>query len=580
MVAAVASAIAIPAAAMRVAAPSAIGSAVSVAAFAPVVAPASESLRAETTAGPTPAPAAGAAPRQRQLATGTDASPRTVSTAEYSGVYGAPLIAGCAWATWVAGCGNLTVYGNGSSFDDVGCGSPNYCAFGPEFQCTELVQRYAHYAFGEPDTWDGAGGGAAFQFWADAPLLPVPLAQLPSGGGVLPQAGDIIVFGPGWIGSYWDADGHVAVVNGVNIAAGTVTVVEENGSPSGTSTLSLRGTTVTGNGYTPTIGWLRYVGSSSATRLVAAAGVVGSPHAVSLSPGYSAIFWRGTDSRLHALFDNQGAVSQLWGGLQPANMASDPSPVVLPGGVVDVLWRGSNGSLWEAASSERFAATDLDIGGVASVPNAVASADGTVVVAWTGVDGTAWTTSLSKFAMILPHSLGGAPVASQPFPVAWSPTGTAVVWRGTDSNLWWDVNAGVGWQGAQNVASGPLSSEPQVISPQPGSLDVFWAGGDTRTHEFAYSLTGGTWSGVISGTGMTGTPEPVATGFGSVSLFVADSAGDLVLQTYYPSIGWLTPARLTGGVAAGPTAAMGSFAGSTSVFWVGTDGGIWSAVTW
>ncbi|HWF58522.1 MAG TPA: hypothetical protein VG520_09225, partial [Candidatus Dormibacteraeota bacterium] len=47
-----------------------------------------------------------------------------------TGTYGAPLISGCSWATWVARCSNLTVYGNGSSFDNSGCGAPNGCTFG------------------------------------------------------------------------------------------------------------------------------------------------------------------------------------------------------------------------------------------------------------------------------------------------------------------------------------------------------------------------------------------------------------------------------------------------------------------
>ena len=503
-----------------------------------------------------------------------------MSTAQYSGPYGIPLIAGCAWATWVSNCSNLTVYGNGSSFGDVGCGPPNGCTFGPEFQCTELVQRYAHYAYGEPNTWDGADGGAAYQFWGDAPNLPIPLAQFGNGGGVLPQQGDIVVFGPGWIGSYWDPDGHVAVVTGIDVAGGTVSIVEENGSPSGHSTLSLRGTTVTGNGYTPTIGWLRYVGSSTVTRLLAAGGVIGTPHAVTLSPGYSTMFWRGSDGRLKALFDNQNVTSQLWGGAQPANMASDPSPVVLPGGDVEVFWRSTTDSLWMASSSNNFVATSLGITGIASAPNAVTSADGTVILAWTGADGTAWTTALSKFATILPHSLGGGPVASAPYPVSWSALGTAVVWRGVDNNVWWDLNDGTGWRGAVAVATGPLTTDPQIISPQPGVINVFWTAADTRAHELSYSATAGTWTGAVSGTGITGRPEAIATGAGDISLFVSNATGGLVLASYYPSIGWLTPAWLTGGVAAGPTCAIGSAAGSVSVFWVGSDGGIWSAQTW
>ncbi len=108
-----------------------------------------------------------------------------------TGTYGAPLIDGCSWATWVPRCQNLTVYGNGASFNDAGCGPPNGCTFGPEFQCTELAQRYAYYAWGEPADWDGYGGanGSAAQMWQAGPALPVPLQQFSQGGGVPPQRG-------------------------------------------------------------------------------------------------------------------------------------------------------------------------------------------------------------------------------------------------------------------------------------------------------------------------------------------------------------------------------------------------------
>ncbi|MBV8301319.1 MAG: CHAP domain-containing protein, partial [Candidatus Dormibacteraeota bacterium] len=141
-----------------------------------------------------------------------------------TGPYGTALLAGCTWATWVSNCGNLTVYGNGSSFDDTGCGAPNGCTFGLEFQCNELAQRYAYYAWGEPATWDGYGGdqGDAYEMWNAGPALPVPLEQFPNGGGVPPQVGDLMVFNQGWLGSYWDGAGHVAVVTSVDLVNGVV----------------------------------------------------------------------------------------------------------------------------------------------------------------------------------------------------------------------------------------------------------------------------------------------------------------------------------------------------------------------
>src|SRR5450759_2333585 len=161
-------------------------------------------------------------------ATGQRGMMAVVDNQASTGTYGAPLISGCQWATWVANCSNLTVYGNGSSFDDSGCGAPNGCTFGPEFQCTELAQRYAYYAWGEPAIWDGYAGanGSAAQMWNAGPALPIPLQQFSQGGGVAPQVGDLLVFAPGWLGSYWDGNGHVAVVSAV--ASNAVDIVQEN----------------------------------------------------------------------------------------------------------------------------------------------------------------------------------------------------------------------------------------------------------------------------------------------------------------------------------------------------------------
>src|SRR5438132_10964926 len=153
--------------------------------------------------------------------------------------YGTALVAGCSWATWVKQCQNLTVYSNGGSFNNNGCGSPNGCKFGSEFQCDELGQRYAYYAWGEPATWDGYAGdqGSAYQMWNAGPALPIPLEQFAQGQGIPPQQGDLIVFAPGWIGGYWDAPGHVAVVIDASVAGGYVDIAEQNGAPSGTDRL-------------------------------------------------------------------------------------------------------------------------------------------------------------------------------------------------------------------------------------------------------------------------------------------------------------------------------------------------------
>src|SRR6202166_1253076 len=167
-----------------------------------------------------------------------------------TGNYGQPLISGCTWATWVTKCQNLTAYGNGASFNDVGCGPPFGCEFGPEFQCTQLALRYAYYAWGEPATW----GGQASSMWSAGPTLPIPLQQFANGAGVAPMQGDLMIFAPGWLGSYWDASGHVAIVR--DVGPGYVDVVEQNATSSGTDRFPLGGSRGTAHRGTPHIRWV------------------------------------------------------------------------------------------------------------------------------------------------------------------------------------------------------------------------------------------------------------------------------------------------------------------------------------
>ena len=212
--------------------------------------------------------------------------------AEYSGTgtYGAPLISGCTWATWVTNCSNLTAYGNGGSFDNVGCDGPTRCTFGQEYQCEELAVRYAYYAWGEPANWYSYGArGGANTMWQAGPALPVPLAQFANGAGTPPMQGDLMIFAPGWLGSYWDGSGHVAVVR--DVGPGYVDIVEQNATPSGTDRFPLSGSRVTANGYTPIIGWLRETEQTPVE--LTASNVAATPQSVSDQPGDIDVVWRG-----------------------------------------------------------------------------------------------------------------------------------------------------------------------------------------------------------------------------------------------------------------------------------------------
>jgi hypothetical protein len=493
-----------------------------------------------------------------------------------TGPYGAPLIAGCAWATWVTNCQNLTAYGNGSSWSDTGCGAPNGCKFGLEFQCNELAQRYAYYAWGEPAQWDGYGGanGSAASMWQAGPALPVPLQQFPNGGGVLPQQGDLIVFGPGWLGSFWDGDGHVAIVR--DVGPTYVDIVEQNGSPTGTDRLQLSGTTVTGNGYTPTLGWLRHVVSAQPVRVTTAT-LSGAPQAVSPSPGVVDVFWRSPSNQLTWLSQTGRSVSLPWFNSNPSNMASDPSVVAAGGGGVAVFWEGTNGHLWFESSANDYAAQDLGDGPLGSPPLAVNNGSGGVEVFWRGSDGNLWSDTLAGNLRTGPRLLGDGPLASAPHPVTFGTNEVAVFWRGSDSNVWWDQNTGSGWVGAHVAAIGPLQSDPHPASAQPGTIQLVWQGTDTRV--WSASFSGGSWVGntAISTTGVASTPTLLSTPSGAVSAFLRENSGSLGMCTYAPSVGWLVPVMMGDGpLGSDPTAAVDSTQQRIDIFWRGSDGGLWS----
>jgi CHAP domain len=159
--------------------------------------------------------------------------------------YGTVLVPGGAWAGAAAALGDVNVYSNGDGREDT------TDAYGLAYECVELAQRWAAVRFGEQPIWPVAD---AYQMWAAAPNLKLPWQQLPNGGAVAPQFGDILVFG----NSATSSTGHVAVVAGTG--PGYVDVVEQNwglSSPTGRARLPINGTTMPDRAGLPVLGWLR-----------------------------------------------------------------------------------------------------------------------------------------------------------------------------------------------------------------------------------------------------------------------------------------------------------------------------------
>jgi hypothetical protein len=496
-----------------------------------------------------------------------------------TGTYGAPLISGCAWATWVTNCANLTAYGNGIGFGNVGCGPPNGCKFGQEFQCEELAIRYAFYAWGEPVNWSSYGAvGGAHTMWQAGPNMPSPLAQLPNGAGTPPMQGDLMIFGPGWLGSYWDGSGHVAIVR--DVGPGYVDVVEQNATSSGTDRFPLNGSRVTANGYTPVIGWLRETMQTPVQ--LASSSVAGPPQSVSDQPGNIDVVWRDTALNLHDLaYRNQTWNAQV-AIPNATNVASTPAVVSPSPGQVDAFWADGSGHLWQAQSQSGFYGAETWLpghelgiaGAIGSAPTAVSQAPGDIELFWKAIDGTLWTDSYTgTWSGAMPLESGV--VAGNPDAEV-APDGTvAVVWRDSLGNLWTELGAPYGWLGAVKVGLGGLASDPTAVVAGPSTIDAVW-----RT------LAGSVWAAGITSSGgpdqvrvdaavSLGQPMAAGSSAGSVTVVMQRPGGSLASAIYAPSNGWIGPELLNKVASASSLSVVNWYTNAFAAFWQESNGSLW-----
>jgi hypothetical protein len=497
-----------------------------------------------------------------------------------TGTYGAPLISGCAWATWVTNCANLTAYGNGNGFGNVGCGPPNGCKFGPEFQCEELAIRYAFYAWGEPVNWYSYGAvGGAHTMWQAGPNMPSPLAQLPNGAGTPPMQGDLMIFAPGWLGSYWDGSGHVAVVR--DVGPGYVDVVEQNATSSGTDRFPLNGSRVTANGYTPVIGWLRETIQTPVE--LAASNVAGPPQSVSDQPGDIDVIWRDGSSNLYDLaYRNQTWSAQATITSTP-NAASTPAVVSPSPGQVDAFWADSSGNLWQVQSQSGFygaetwlPAQQLDVGSLAtgSAPTAVSQAPGDIELFWKAADGTLWTDSYTG-TWSGPTPLESGVVTGNPDAVVASDGTVAVVWRDSLGNLWSELGAPYGWLGAVKLGLGGLASDPTAVVAGPSTVDAVWRTQAGTVWAAGITSSGGPAQVRVDGAVSMGQPVAAASGASSVTVVMQRPGGSLASAIFAPSYGWIGPELLNKVASASSLSVVNWYTNAVAAFWQGSNGSLW-----
>jgi hypothetical protein len=147
-----------------------------------------------------------------------------------------PLSASAVWAGGLVACGPRPEYGEGP---DVSLRFPGAQWGVLEWECVELSMRWMYEAWGV-DPFPANGSGVVWnyastqgQFNPDGPSLE---AIANTGIGPMPVPGDVLSYGA------TSTAGHTSVVTGVDIDTagdGTVTVLEENASPTGWDTVSV-----------------------------------------------------------------------------------------------------------------------------------------------------------------------------------------------------------------------------------------------------------------------------------------------------------------------------------------------------
>lgn len=251
-------------------------------------------------------------------ALGAAAAPTAVNAA--TSTWGTVLISGQQWAGADAVLGDLNVYSNGTLNTD----QPG--PFGLKYECVELVQRWAHYKFGEPAIWPIS---KAADMWPVGPTLPVPLTQHPNGGASPPQHGDILVFAA----TSANPTGHAAIVS--TVIGASVTSVQENltvnGTPTGQWTQTLSGTTLPPLGGDPVLGWLRAVAAPYVPASSGPGGQIldswGGLHPYGSGGGVSkGPYWSGwniaRDIAMEPGDPNSGYVLDGWGGVNAFGTAT------------------------------------------------------------------------------------------------------------------------------------------------------------------------------------------------------------------------------------------------------------------
>jgi GH25 family lysozyme M1 (1,4-beta-N-acetylmuramidase) len=331
---------------------------------------------------------------------------------------------------------------------------------------------------------------------------------------------------------------------------------------------------------------LPYYGFPDPHALPQAANVAGTPQTVSDQAGDINVLWRGTNNHLWSLGFRNGT----WGSVSTdisaaggtvATLLSDPSVVSAGAGQIDAFWKGEDGHLWQTrftggwfGSGTWSAPAALGVGVIGSGPRAVSPAPGLIDLFWKGSDGSLWVArdnrGWSGATPLNTGAVGGNPVAASA-----GQGSDTVFWRDASGGLWADTGASWGWSGARRLSSGALSADPSV-SAAGTSIDVFWNSAGQLWHG---ALSSGSWSGAAAlGTEtVAGNPAVVDLAPGSVIVNAREPSGLMASSLYTSASGLVGPEGLGATAYSDPSSVAFAGGGAIDVVWRSSSNTLWVA---
>jgi lysozyme len=331
---------------------------------------------------------------------------------------------------------------------------------------------------------------------------------------------------------------------------------------------------------------LPYYGFPDPLALPQAANVAGNPQTVSDEPGDINVLWRGSNGNLWNLAFRNGT----WGsvaadisaaGGSAAALASDPSVVAWGPGRIDAFWEGEDQNIWYTAfipgwfgSGAWSAPVSLGLGPLGSEPRAVSPSPGVIDVYWKGSGGGLWVdrynSGWSGATPLNTGAVGGNPV------VASAGQGSdTVFWRDTSGDLWSDTGTSLGWSGAMRLTSTSLSADP-TASASGTTIDVFW---DSAGQLWHGALSGQTWVAAVAlGTEtVIGNPSVVDLAPGLVIVDSRESSGLMASSLYTSASGLVGPEGLGATATSDPSSVVFAPGGTIDVVWRSSSNTLWVA---